>query len=174
MKSIPTLCWSVAVLATVGMCFPSAAFSSTLPTPNPKVADVALTEGGTLVGQVVTADGLPVRDMPVLLQDQRASTVELKTNKDGYFAAKNVSPGVYRLAAADEQGVYRLWAPKTAPPTAQKGALLVAGDEVARGQHGNALRNMLANPWIVGGIVAAAIAIPVAVHNSGKHSPTSP
>lgn len=174
MKTFHSLCWSMAALATVALCCPSVALASTLPTPQPKVVDVALTDGGALVGQVVTVSGAPLSDAPVLLQNHGLSTLELKTNKNGYFAAKNVSPGVYRLAAADEQGTYRLWAPRTAPPTARKGALLVAGDEVARGQYGNPLRNMLANPWIVGGIVAAAVAIPVAIHNSDKDSPASP
>lgn len=37
---------------------------------------------------------------------------------------------------------------------------------------GNALRQLLSNPWIVGGIIGAAVAIPVAIHNSRSNDKT--
>lgn len=175
MKNVSILTKALVVVAALGVCFPPAAISATVPVAKPKVVDVALMNGNVLVGQLVNANGKGVSDAPVVLQGQDRTVVTLKTDKDGVFAVKSVPAGVYRLASNDTQGVYRFWAPKTAPPTAQKGALLVKGDNVARAQHGSTLRNMLANPWIVGGIVACAIAIPVAIHNADNgDSPVSP
>ena len=81
-----------------------------------------------------------------------------------------MSGGVYDLRRQHSSGVYRLWAPRTAPPAAEKGVLLVTGDGVQLGQKGycDAKRSeqhfgFLANPWVLAGIVAAAIAIPLAV-----------
>ncbi|MBN1590813.1 MAG: carboxypeptidase regulatory-like domain-containing protein [Pirellulales bacterium] len=173
MKKMNTFTLMMVALATLGLCFPSVGLCSTT-TAKPQVSDVALMNGNVLVGQVVNSSGAAVTEAPVLLQQENRTIATLKTNKDGFFAAKNVPAGIYDLSATDGKGVYRLWAPKTAPPTAQKGALLVTGKNVARGQYGSGLRNMLANPWIVGGIVAAAVAIPVAIHNADNDSPASP
>lgn len=173
MRNVNVVTKVMVTLAAVGLCFPSAAIAATAPA-KPKVMDVALLEGNVLVGQLVNTAGGPMADAKVMMQGKDQSAVALKTNKEGVFAVKGVPAGVYSLASKDTQGVYRLWAPKTAPPNAQKGALLVSGNEVARGQYARGLRNMLANPWIVAGIVACAVAIPVAIHNSNHSSPSSP
>lgn len=172
MKNVNLFARVMIAMAAIGLCLPSAALSATT-VASPSVEDVALLDGNVLVGQLVDANGGNVGEVPVLLQQQNQTIVALKTNKDGVFAAKGVPAGVYRLATDNTQGIYRLWAPKTAPPSAQKGALLVSGDQVVRGQYGSPLRNMLANPWIVAGIVACAVAIPVAIHNSHHDSSQS-
>ncbi|HLA85726.1 MAG TPA: carboxypeptidase-like regulatory domain-containing protein [Thermoguttaceae bacterium] len=161
-------------LAAVGLCIPSVAFSAAPAAQLKVAADVALLNGNVLVGQLVNENGTGVANASVLVQQNDKTVVALKTDKQGVFAAKDVPPGVYRLASNDTQGVYRLWAPKTAPPAAQQGALLVQGNGVVRGQAARGLRNMLANPWIVAGIVACAVAIPVAIHNADHDSPASP
>ena len=174
MKNVNTLTRMIVVLAVVGLCFPPAAFASA-PVAKHKIVDVAMLNGNVLVGQLVNSNGKAVSNTQVLLKQENKTIVTLKTDKQGVFAVKGVPGGVYQLAAKDTQGVYRLWAPKTAPPTAQKGVLLVNGNGVMRAQYGSYLRNMLANPWVVGGIVACAVAIPVAVHNSNSGgSPISP
>jgi hypothetical protein len=174
MKNVSILAKTMFAIAALGLCFPSVAISSP-PAEKPQVVDVALLNGNVLVGQLVDSNGKGVAEAQVQLQKQNKTMVTLKTDKQGVFAVKDVPGGVYRLAAAKTQGVYRLWAPKTAPPTAQKGALMVTGNKVVRGQYGNGFRNMLANPWIVAGIVACAVAIPVAIHNSNSgDSPVSP
>jgi len=172
MRNVNMLTRTMVAFAALGLCFPSVAMSST-PVAKPKVVDVALLDGNVLVGQLVDANG-PVPNKQVVLQRQDQTVAALKTNKDGVFAAKGVPAGVYRVASNDAQGVYRLWTPKTAPPNAQPGALLVSGNNVVRAQHARCLRNLLANPWVVAGIVAAAIAIPVALHNAGHDTPVSP
>jgi hypothetical protein len=198
MRNVNTVTKVLVAFAALGLCVPSAAVGATTPVAKPKVMDVALMEGNVLVGQLVNTSGGPVAGAKVVVQNQDKTGVDLKTDKDGVFAVKGVPAGVYRVASKDAQGVYRVWSPKTAPPGAQTGALLVSGNEVVRGQEqcqcpagdqcagngvaggrgaagaGSRLRNMLANPWIVAGIVAAAVAIPVAIHNSHHSSPTSP
>ena len=180
MKKVNFLAKTLVAIAAIGLCFPSAAMSATPVTKQkvvekkPQVVDVALLKGNVLVGQLVTPEGKGVSNAPLLLQNKDKTVVALRTDKNGVFAAKSIPAGVYRVAGTNTQGVYRFWAPKTAPPNAQRGALLVSGNGVARAQYARGLRNMLANPWIVAGIVACAVAIPVAIHNSQSSSPASP
>jgi hypothetical protein len=102
---------------------------------------------------------------------------------------------VYEVAAGQHRGVYRLWAPRTAPPSANRGIMAVSG-EVVRGQYappspeavlqtpipgyietvpytpagpagpgplGRSVNWMKNHPWVTAGVVATAIAVPVAV-----------
>jgi hypothetical protein len=79
----------------------------------------------------------------------------------------SLSGGVYELQTLASSDVCRVWAPRTAPPSAQDGVLLVTDDELARGQRGcfgeGGALSWLSNPWVLGGIVVAAIAIPLGV-----------
>lgn len=69
--------------------------------------------------------------------------------------------------------MFRLWAANTAPAAARDSALLVVGDEQVLGQGG--MKYWLANPWVVAGIVAVAVAVPVAIHNRNQdRAPSSP
>ncbi|MBN2023887.1 MAG: hypothetical protein JW809_13980 [Pirellulales bacterium] len=114
-------------------------------------------------------------DVPVVLRHQNRDVAMPKTDAKGYFAAKGLRAGVYQMAASEGRGTYRLWAPGTAPPTAHQGALIVNHGPLARAQYGGGgLKAMFANPWIVAGVVATAVAVPVAVHNSQRSSPVSP
>jgi hypothetical protein len=161
-------------LATLGLCLPPTAFAGETP-PKAVAVDVALMDGGVLVGQVVDSQGSGIENAPVLLRHEGKSLATPRTGSQGYFALKDLRPGVYQLASAKSEGAYRLWAPGTAPPTAQKGALLVANDGVARGQLGQGgLKVLLANPWVAAAIVATAVAVPVAIHNSNRHDSHSP
>jgi hypothetical protein len=164
----------LATLATLGLCLPPTTFAGE--TSRRAVAvDVALMDGGVLVGQVVDSQGGGIENAPVLLRQEGKSLANPRTGTQGYFALKDLRPGVYHLASTKSEGAYRLWAPGTAPPTAQKGALLVANDGVVRGQLGQGgLKAVLANPWVVAAIVATAVAVPVAVHNSHHDSSHSP
>ena len=88
------------------------------------------------------------------------------------FAFKGLQQGVYQVVAAKGHQAYRVWPEKIAPPSAQPGALIVAGNGTVRGQLGmRGFRNLLANPWVVAAIVATAIAVPVAIHNRTPSTP---
>ncbi len=161
-------------LAVVGCCLPQVALAAR-PSNNqkPVIADVQLQEGGVLLGQVVTPQNTAVAATDVVLLSGKKQLAVGKTDKQGYFAFSRLPRGVYQVAAAKGYGAYRVWTPKTAPPSARKGALIVAGTNTVRGQNGIAsFRNFLANPIVIAGIVATAIAVPVAIHNSNRSKGT--
>jgi hypothetical protein len=73
--------------------------------------------------------------------------------------------------------VYRAWAPRTAPPSANRAILAVAREDSVRGQYappiaaapagpgpfGKTMNWISDHPLITAGIVATAIAVPVAI-----------
>jgi hypothetical protein len=77
-------------------------------------------------------------------------------------------------------GIYRVWTPGTAPPSAQPAALIITGQDLERGQfypfrHGCAWAKFwLSHPCVIAGIVAASVAIPVILANCDKDKPKSP
>ena len=54
----------------------------------------------------------------------------------------------------------------TAPPAASQSLLLVKDGETIRGQQ--PIANLFTSPLVIGLVLAAAIAIPIAVNNSSK------
>lgn len=145
-------------------------------------SDVVLQEGGTLVGRIVDAQGKPVAKSPVSLQTGGKEVVRVTSDETGKFEAKGLKGGVYHVASTGHQGVYRMWAPKTAPPAAAKGLSIVAQPEVIRAQFGpgpggpiSSLGQWVAeHPIITAGAVAAAIAVPIAVSDDDDDPPATP
>jgi hypothetical protein len=152
-------------LAVVGMCVPELAFAAPVPA-KPAVVDVAMSDGGVLHGQLIDLRGADAAGVPVSVKAQNKEVVRTLTAKDGHFAVPGLRGGVYQVAAAQGQGVYRLWTAKAAPPSAQKNAIVFT-----QGLFGGAPKMLLANPVVVAGVVATAIAVPVAVVNSRPSSP---
>jgi hypothetical protein len=97
-----------------------------------------------------------------------------RTTNGGEFAVGGLKGGVYQVIAGQGSQVVRAWSEGTAPPTAQRQILVVSDPRVAVGQwepgtFGYFLqeaRYTLGNPLVMGGIIAAAVAIPVAIHNA--------
>jgi hypothetical protein len=53
--------------------------------------------------------------------------------------------------------------------------LVVANQDLIRGQLGGRLRFWLSNPWVITGLVATAVAVPVVLANTNRHhGPVSP
>jgi hypothetical protein len=172
MKAGKMLKGVVVALATLGFCLPEP-FLAAAESRGPVATDVALREGSVLVGQVVSAQGTGMAGIPVSLRREGKNVLTTKTGKEGYFAVKGLRGGVYQLVADDGHGVYRLWTPGTAPPAAREGAVLVVGNDVLRGQNPGPWKAFLTNPLIIAAVVATAVAVPVAIHNSHQH-PASP
>lgn len=155
--------------ASVSMLLPQFAYAaSSGPLSNPSSAairDVALRDGGVLTGQVLDTEGIPVAATPVAVMDRERAVATALTDKDGRFEMAGVKAGVYQVATAKGVTVCRLWAPRTAPPAAQPDALVVNGNTLIRGADGcgSGVISFLSNPWVLGAIVAAAIAIPLAL-----------
>ncbi len=189
MKSSGIFKGMIMCLAALGICLSGAAFAAP-PTTKPVVHDIALQSGGLLEGQVVDAQLVPKAGVDVILLLEQRSLAKAQTDAQGKFAFRGVPGGVYQLTAANGTGTYRLWAPDTAPKDTNKIAFLTAGDAVVRGQHHNngytyqyqhshshlgRMKFLLCNPWVVSGIVATAVAVPVGIHNADSGgSPASP
>jgi len=153
------------LLAIVGICLPELALAAP-PTAPPAVIDVAMADGGVLHGQVVDLQGGNTTGVSVSVRSQDKEITRTTTAKDGRFAVQGLRGGVYQVAAGEGQGVYRLWTAKAAPPSAQKNAIVFT-----QGFFGGGPKMLLANPIIVAGVVATAVAVPVAIANSNPSSP---
>ena len=134
--------------------------------------DVALRDGGVLVGQLVDGQGAPLPAAMISIQSQGRPVAEAKTNDQGEFAVNGLKGGVYEIAAPGHQGAYRVWAPRTAPPAASNGVLLVSDADVVRGANPFSAVGgwMVKHPLMTAGIVAAAIAIPIALDDDDPSS----
>jgi hypothetical protein len=162
------------------MCVPQAAVAIG-PDLKPAVTDVALADGGLLQGQVVNPQsGVGAANMPVTLRMQDQIVATTTTDAAGRFAVQRLRGGVHQVIAGESQGIYRFWSPGTAPPSAQVNAVVytqpitAANPSVpitytqAGGDGG--FKMFLANPIVIGAVVATAIAVPVVLNNSHHHS----
>lgn len=152
--------------------------------PAVKSVDVALDTHGRLVGQVVNVQGQPQVKAVVSLTDGK-QTQQVITNQRGEFRLDNVATGSYQLQVGKQLKPCRVWKQAAAPPQANQGVMLISGDQIVRGQtycgspvaagYGG-FKEAMTHPLIVAGVVAAAIAIPVAIHNSDDddNSATTP
>lgn len=148
-----------------------------------RVPDLALTTGGILQGQLICQAGIPLRDATVLINNRQRQW-QTKSDTQGRFQFTGLRGGTYRVETAGQAQLVRVWAAGTAPPQASRGLLLTPQTEIIRGQRVlskntnqffHVAKQRLANPWVVGGIVATAVAIPVAIHNSDDDtSPATP
>jgi hypothetical protein len=136
--------------------------------PNATMSDVALSDGGTLQGRVLDNQSAGLVGVPVTLRTQDRDVAQTTTAADGQFAVQNLRGGVYHVAAAQGGQTFRLWAPRTAPPTASKNAIVYVQNNGA----GGGLKAILGNPIVLPAIIATAIAVPIAV-SSSQH-PASP
>ncbi len=160
---------SVAPTTATPTTAPQAAGGSAAPAA---LADVALGGGGVLRGQVVDPQGNLLAHCEVLVRQQDRAIAVTRTDADGRFAISGLAGGVYQIAAAESVAVFRFWAPGTAPPAAQAAALIVAGNGgLVRGQGpGSGVRRFFSSPWVLAGLLAAAIATPIALSNRDKVS----
>ncbi|MBN2475484.1 MAG: carboxypeptidase regulatory-like domain-containing protein [Pirellulales bacterium] len=159
----------VVCLAVVGLCVPQLALAAT---PKPVTTNVQLATGGVMLGQVVTPEHAAVAGATVSLTADGKQLATGKTDCNGHFAFNGLHQGAYRVAAANGHRDVRVWSPGVAPPAVQSGVLVVAGGDTVRAQDGGGLMGFVTSPLGLGLIVATAVAVPVAIHNS--KSPSSP
>lgn len=139
--------------------------SQAVQTPaRPVIHDVKLDAAGRLAGQVLDLAGQPqVNQKLVLLRDGKPVS-ECRTDAAGKFHFERLGGGLYQIGLDKAAVACRVWAERTAPPAAKPQVLLVTGDELARGQQ--PFSELFTNPCFCALIIAAAIAIPIAIHNS--------
>lgn len=170
-RSIQTV---LAAIACVGMACPPTLSAQ----PGGIAKDVALRPGGVLVGQVTDQQGAVRAGTKVSVWQNEREVVVTATDANGIFAVKGLRGGQYQLLTHEGQAVCRFWAPETAPPAASDSVVLVTGQDLVRGQWapptvgtpswatsygGRWLDWVRSHPYITAGIVAAAIAAPIAV-----------
>ena len=156
--------------AVIGMLLPVQSLrGGELPTAGQfAVTDVSLQDGGRLSGEVHDATGKPASDADVLLVHRESGQhYQTVTDQAGRFSIGALKAGLYQLDTSSASLLCRCWAPKTAPPAATQELLVVAGDHVERGQRPLA-EAIFSTPTLLCLMIVAAIAIPIAVHNSNR------
>lgn len=141
-----------------------------------RVPDVSLGSEGFFCGKVVNAQGRPIAKAEITLCQSNKVIAKVVTHEQGDFYVTGITPGVYQLVVSPDRVVtVRVWDGRTAPPVARPELLVVLADQTVRGQRRIGELLPLENTVIVAGMVAAAIAIPIAVANSNDHvEPVSP
>ncbi len=131
------------------------------------VSDVALAPGNFLTGAVVTADNkFCIIEAVVVLQENRVIAQGV-TDAQGSFRIKVPGGGRYLLSTNRGGQFIRAWAPGAAPPGAHEGILLTQQSSLQLGQS-PAGEMFTSTPFLIGALIAAAVAIPIAVSNSRK------
>jgi hypothetical protein len=129
----------------------------------PNVSDVELDGAGRL----------PLAGARVMVCQGTREMVAVTTDGLGRFAVGPMRGGSYLLKSGGQGKTIRAWRSMTAPPLAKPLAVMIVGDGIVRGQM--PLEDFFASDAVVvAGLVAAMIAIPIAVHNSGSKRPASP
>ncbi|MEO8496445.1 MAG: carboxypeptidase-like regulatory domain-containing protein, partial [Planctomycetota bacterium] len=105
----------------------------TVQAASPIVRDVALQPGGVLTGQVLDEQAVAQGRAKVAVVHKGEPLTVTETDEAGRFVLTGIEPGVYELHLAQGGGVYRVWAPRTAPPVAEQSVLLVQDSRVVRG-----------------------------------------
>lgn len=170
----------LAFLATTGLLIPSKpvdAGEPSVPERPPgvsgrhaaEVRDVRLDGSGSLRGIVIGPNGQYMPHQTVVLRLNNQELARTETNDGGRFELPHLRGGVYELSVGDSYHVYRVWQANAAPPISVPEVTLLAPGTVQRGQRPIG-ELFIFNPLVLGVIIAAAIAIPVAVHNSRSAS----
>jgi hypothetical protein len=135
------------------------------------IRDVALRPDGLLVGRVFGEAMQPEPGARITIKAGEQTAASTTTDANGVFAVAGLRGGIHQVATDGAVANCRLWAPGTAPPRALSEVRFVRGqDQVVRGQrYGSFMdrtQDWLSDPWVVAGIVATAIAVPVILHNA--------
>ena len=141
-----------AVLATTA--FADDLTSRTPPVMASAASGIALRDGGVLYGQLLDAQQRPLAKQEVRILSQGHLVIAVKTNAQGQFGVKGLRGGPHTIESTNSRQTVLLWAPRTAPPSADRIAVMVAGP-VVRGQlggdnYGPAIRGAVAGGLVTG------------------------
>ena len=134
---------------------------------NPSITvDVSAREDH-LQGQVVSPQGQPRGAVQIVAMRGAEVVASTVTDESGRFELGPISGGEYTIATSEGAIAVRIWAEGTAPPSAQNGLLVVAGDGVMRAQFG-VLPFGLSNPWVLASLTAGAIILPIVLDDDAS------
>jgi hypothetical protein len=146
------------------------------PAVRTRVPDVRLDEQGQFHGVVLNGQGQAMPDTQVKLarvnqqQTAAANMATVTTDARGSFVIRDLPAGTYRLETSSGVFLCRLWTHAAAPPSSASSLCVVNDPQVVRGQR--PMHEIFrSDPLLMAAIVAAAIAIPIAVHKSQDDSP---
>jgi hypothetical protein len=141
------------------------------------VHDVALHQTGVLRGLVVDGQGASTSDVEVALVQRGKVVATTRSAIDGSFAVSGLQGGVYQVSTRGGVGTLRLWAPHTAPPVAEDEVLLIHNAPLAAeplsaatAPRGGTIFRAVTHPWVLGGVAAAAIAVPLSLDDDDDAS----
>lgn len=158
----------IIALVCVGLMLPQVVLGAA-PAQKVKINDIALGNGGSLVGQVVDQQGIGIAGAQVAVLQQGRKPVQTVADKTGKFQVVGLNGGTAQVLTPGAQGVYRLWTANTAPPAAKRSALLLSNGPVVRGQHHGM------GGWLLPALAAGGVIAGVAVATSNTSStPASP
>lgn len=125
-------------------------------------SDVALSAGGVLSGQVVTAQGSPLAGNEVRVASPNGESKSVTTDAEGRFRVTGLRGGAYAVTTANASVACRLWANGAVPPGAKSSILVVERQDIVRGNLGDGgfvggSRGGLVMLGLAGGIVAGGI-----------------
>lgn len=142
MKGIRLVQGAAAALAALGLLFPPTPVRADTGTPlalkksDAKLAADVVMQKGEFAGRVVDHQGNPLPGREVVVYEGKKEIARVTTDSKGIFSVKGLKPGNYLAASGNTIGNFRVWSETTAPPAAKGHALLVMGENGARGQFG--------------------------------------
>lgn len=180
MRTPPAVKFALLWLSCVGLLLPEAALAANIepsgsgqPQAALRIGDVVLGPQRTLRGQVVDPQGMPVSRARVVLFRQTGAVVKLAADTEGRFAVSNLPQGTYLVVGGEGAAACRVWAARTAPPSANSEVLVVSDGTLVRGQNG--LYTWISEHFLLtSAAVAAAITVPVVLANDDDDRPASP
>jgi hypothetical protein len=135
----------------------------------PGIWDVRLDQQGTLRGRLVDLEGLPVAGQELELLRGGQSAAQAVSGDAGQFDFAGLPAGVYQIHFDSCAVTCRAWTAAAAPPAARDQLVVLAAPATVRGQQ--PIQCLFRNPLFIGLVVAAAIAIPIAIHNAKDDRP---
>lgn len=181
-KFIRTTAVCLAILGTsFSPAVVTAQSSSTSPSTSNRlrVFDVRLNAKHELTGAIVDASGKPKKAQVVAIRStstrskskEPTATIKVKTDEHGLFRSELDGGGLYQINTESGATLVRVWTSNAAPPSATDHILILDDSRLlVRGQRpiGDLFR--INDPVLVATVTAAAIAIPIAIHNSRDDS----
>jgi hypothetical protein len=160
----------LSLLAVTGMILPVPLRAAETAPSGSLPIDVALADDGSLYGVVIGAGGETLSGVPIAVRLAGAESVRLVTDRQGRFRAIPSRGGLCQVTAGPQTTLFRVWTPGTAPPGAGRLAVVVEGPPTVRGQ--TPLPSYFrSEAFLIGGVIAGAIAIPILIHNFRNDQP---
>ncbi len=167
-SAVSMACWAWLLPVPPGLAVPPGpAAGSSAPAG---IVDVRLDEHGAIHGRLLDPSGNGLADRPVVLQHAGGAVSQTQTDAAGRFLLPRVQGGMHQLATGHGLVTCRVWTRTAAPPSAMDQLTVVADQQVVRGQQ--PFHAIFTNPLFIGLVIAAAVAIPIAVHNSQDDNPS--